>query len=290
MNELITDNKLIASAALILISWLITWLSVRHIHNLPLGDDDRSRRWGNTIKNAASLLVVIGLIIIWLSELRFVALSIATFVVALVIATREFIQCVLGSFYLASTRAFSVGDWIKVGPHYGEVVSSDWLTTTLLEVDMESMSYAYTGKTLTIPNNQFVSASFQNLNFMRRYIAHSVVIVREADLVDLVQFKDLMLEKAREYCASFDDVAQRYHDLIQKRMGVDMIGSGPSVRLGTSNLGKNTLVVSYFCPTHEAVVIEQKLIADFMQAWYAELASQKTEETLREQRALDALC
>lgn len=152
MNELIIENKLIASFLLIVIAIIIRWLAVRHLQQLPSDESDLPRRWMNGTRNAVTTLVVIGLIVIWLSELRFVALSIATFTVALIIATREFIQCFLGALYQASTRAFSIGDWIKVGSNYGEVVSSDWLTTELLEIDMESMSYGYTGKTLVIPN------------------------------------------------------------------------------------------------------------------------------------------
>ena len=181
MNELISGNKLAASLALIIISWAIRWIIVRHLSNRPSGDDDLPKRWINTAKNTINLVIMIGLIIIWLSELRFMALSIAAFAVALVVATREFIQCFLGSVYQASNRTFSVGDWIRIGNHYGEVVRSDWLSTTLLEIDLDSMTYGYTGKTLVIPNNQLVTNTVQNLNFMRRYVSHSFSITREAE-------------------------------------------------------------------------------------------------------------
>lgn len=281
MNELITENKLIVSGLLIVVALVVRWFLILNFSKLPRDEQDLPKRWSNTTKNIINLLIGIGLIIIWLSELRFVALSIATFVVALVIATRELIQCFIGSLYQISTRTFSIGDWVKIGNHYGEVVSSDWLNTRILEIDMENASYDYTGKTLVFPNNQFITAPIQNLNFMRRYIAHTIVIVRDSEQIDLFAFKPIMLKKAQEYCESFSEVAQRYSGLIEKRLGISLIGPGASVRVTTTNIGKNQMSITVFCPTQEAVNIEQKLMADFMVYWYKEIERVKLEKEER---------
>ena len=279
LTHLISDNKLIASVLLIAFLLVIRWLLMRLIRRKPVLDDESPRRWANTVTNITTFFIVVGLIIIWLSEIRLVALSIAAFAVAIVIATREFIQCLIGSLYLTSTRTFSVGDWIKVGTHYGEVVQSDWLSTTLLEIDIETGSYEYTGKTLVIPNSQFAGNTIHNLNFMRRYVAHTFSIVRDADNVNVVEAKDLILEKAKEYCSAFSGVAERYNNLIEKRLGIALNHNDPSVRVSTTNLGKNEFTISIFCPTKEAVTIEQKLTTDFMDYWYAALKqAKKTKE------------
>ena len=271
MDELIMEYKLIASFLMIAAALVVRWLVIRYLLKMPTDEQDLPKRWTNSVKNASNLLIAIGLIVIWLSELRFVALSIATFVVALVIATREFIQCILGSIYQASTRMFSIGDWIKIGGNYGEVVRSDWLSTTLLEIDIESKSYGYTGRSLLIPNNQFVTVNFQNLNFMKRYVSHSFSIVREAESINVFQFREMILEKVKEYCSPFEEVAQRYNVLIEKRLGIVLAGPAASVRIVTTDLGKNEFVVTLFCPTQEAVGIEQRLTEDFMGAWYREV-------------------
>lgn len=278
MNELVVEYKLIASLLMIVVALLVRWLVVRYLLKMPADEQELPKRWINSVKNASNFIIAIGLIVIWLSELRFVALSIATFVVALVIATREFIQCVLGSIYQTSTRMFAIGDWIKVGPNYGEVVRSDWLSTTLLEIDIESKSYGYTGRSLLIPNNQFVVANFQNLNFMRRYVSHSFSIIRDADAINVFQFREMILEKVKEYCSPFEEVAQRYNVLIEKRLGITLAGPAASVRIITTNLGKNEFAVTLFCPTQEAVGIEQRLIEDFMGAWYRELSRLEQEK------------
>lgn len=287
MNEIITENKLIVSILLIIMAIAIRWIAVKHLRNMPSGEDELPRRWINGIRNGLTTLVAVGLIIIWLSELKFVALSIATFTVALIIATREFIQCFIGTIYLTSTRAFAIGDWIKVGSHCGKVVSSDWLTTKLLEIDLESMSYAYTGKTIVIPNNQLISSPVYNLNFMRHYVIHSFSIIRDAEPVNVYQAKEFILAKAKVYCEPHEELAKKYEKLLEKRLGVELPGPEASVRVTTTSLGKNQFTVSIFCATKEAATIEQKLTEDFMSYWYAEIAHLKANQNQQEQSTLE---
>ena len=106
---------------------------------------------------------------------------------------------------------------------------------------------------------------------MRRYVSHSFALVREADAINVYRAKAFILEKAMVYCEPFKAVAERYSHLIEKRLGVSLVGPEASVRITTTELGKNQFTVSIFCPTQEAVSIEQKLTEDFMNFWYCEL-------------------
>ncbi len=268
MYDVLIEHKLLASLVFVGLVSLLRWLLLRHLKRLPDDEEASPQRWINSVKNLSNLLIALGLMIIWLTELRYVALSIAAFAVAFVVATREFIQCFLGSIYQASARLFVVGDWIKIGTVSGQVVRSDWLCTTLLEMDMDTLSYGYTGKSVVVPNNQFVIEPVQNLNFMRHYVAHSFAITRLASEGDLFAAKDHLLQQAKACCEPFKEVAKRYSVLIEKRLGVNTVGPGASVRIGTTNIGHNVMTVTIFCPTGEAVNIEQELIRDFMTYWY----------------------
>lgn len=269
MKDIVNDNQWIISIAFVCTCLVLRWLSVRFVKRVVKDEENQHRRWTNTITNITSLVIIVGLVIIWLSELRFVALSIAAFAVALVVATREQIQCFLGALYIASSRAFSIGDWIKVGEHYGEVVRSDWLTTTLLEVDVEGMSYSYTGRSLVIPNYKFSTGVIQNLNFMRRYVAHSFSIVREADAISVRDARLYLEDLVREYCSPFKEVADRYSTLIEKRLGIALSVSDLKVRVATNETARNVFVVTIFCPTQEATRIEEEITEDFLDYWYS---------------------
>ncbi|ARD46764.1 mechanosensitive ion channel family protein [Colwellia sp. PAMC 21821] len=219
----------------------------------------------NMVNNIFTLLVIILIFNIWSSEIQKFAFSIAAFIVAIVLATREFIQCFIGFIYILSSRPFRIGDWIQVGKYYGEVHSSDWAKLTLLEVNKHD--YQYTGKTLYVPNSQLITSVIKNLNFLKRYAMHHFTIVRD-DSVNPFVFIDTLHEKANLYCIEFKEVAMRYNQLIENRLDIKIAGPEPHIQISTSELGDTQVVFSIFCPTEKALGIEQKLTADFMALWF----------------------
>ena len=63
-------------------------------------------------------------------------------------------------------------------------------------------------------------------------------------------------------------MATRYNSLIEKRLDIKISGPEPRVRITTTPEGYNIFTVSLFCPTEDAVGIEQKVTEDFMRFWY----------------------
>lgn len=216
----------------------------------------------NNIFNFALLVVIFN---IWSVEIQKFAFSIAAFVVAIVLATREFIQCFIGFIYVISNRPFRIGDWIQVGEHYGEVNSIDWANLTLLEVNIDD--YQFTGKTLYIPNSQLITRTIKNLNFLKRYAVHHFTITRDGS-VNPFEFIDALREKANSYCADFRDVAIRYNHVIENRLDINIAGPKPHIQVATTNLGDTEVIFTIFCPTDRAMEIENRLTADFMQFWF----------------------
>ncbi len=136
-------------------------------------DGEARRIFINSIRNGSHVLIAILLITIWMPELHNFALSIAAFLAALILVTREFLQCLTGSLYHLSTKPFSVGDWVQVGSFSGEVVAIHILSTRLYELDIAHGHYGFTGKTLIVPNSLLVTGVVKNLNFTRRFAYHS---------------------------------------------------------------------------------------------------------------------
>lgn len=219
----------------------------------------------NNIRNAINLILLVFLMLLWSNELQRFALSIAAFVVAIVIATKEIIQCFIGFIYLSTSAPFRIGDWIEVNETCGEVSAVDWAKVTLLEVDTKN--YAYTGKTIYLPNSLLMLQSIRNMNFMRRYVNHSFTIVREDKGIMPIDLIHSLKQKADDYCSGFKDVAERYNALIENRLDVKIAGPEPSVKVSTTDLGKIKISFSIFCPTEDAIDIEQKLTSDFFTLW-----------------------
>ncbi len=264
MLEFVTDKKTL-TLLIIIIGMLIKTLLVRYLKKRPYGADKDSRLLVNTIRNVINLCVVILIFVLWATELQHFAFSIAAFVVAIVLATREVIQCFIGFIYLSSTKPFRIGDWIETGKYTGEVTSTDWMQISLLEVSTDG--YSYTGKTVFIPNSQLITQPIKNLNFMRRYLNHSFSIINNLAGFNPFLLAKPMMEKAELYCDPFNDVAERYNILIENRLDIHISGPAPEIKFSTTELGKSKATISIFCPTEQASKIEQKLMNDYFNQW-----------------------
>lgn len=265
ISSLITEYKLWSSIALLVLVIVIREFIIKSIHKRAKRKGTDRRSTISTIRNLTNFLAFIAIFILWSDDIKDFALSIAAFTVAIILATREYVQCLLGFVYLSSTRTFSVGDWIEIDGAYGEVANRDWLKVTLLEVDHQT--YSYTGKTLSIPNNRFVTQAVKNLNYLRRYASHTFSITVEP-IKSVLPVKSYLLKRAEEYCAPFNDVATRYSFLIEKRLDVSIAGPEPDIQIQTNDLAHVVIAITIFCPTELAVEIEQKLFADFMAVWH----------------------
>ncbi len=278
--QLIAEHKLLSTIAFLILIYAFKLNLVKFIRMRSKEKGQDRRYLINIIRNFINLTVVVCLFIYWSEELQKFALSVAAFVVAIVIATREFIQCIIGFIYIAAARPFQIGDWIQVGSYSGEVTETDWAKLTLLEVDVQT--YSHTGKTLYLPNNMLISTTIKNLNFMKRYATHTFTITRDQS-VNLFAFREELLERATEHCQGFYDVANRYNMLIEKRLDVTISGPAPSISISTSDLGRNVTIVTIFCPSEQALELEQKITEDFMELWYIE----KAKTTTKKDKALD---
>jgi small-conductance mechanosensitive channel len=262
--DTLMTNKIILTISLILFVMLSKFLLVKLINKK---EKQNKRLKINMLGNAVTVFIFIGVFNIWAVEFQKFAISIAAFTVAIVIATREFIQCFIGFVYITSSRPFRIGDWIQVGEDYGEVHSTDWAKLTLLEVDIDA--YEYTGKTLYLPNSKLITSSIKNLNFLKRYAMHHFTITRDATVNPFI-FLDELYVKAYEYCADFNDVAIRYNQIIESRLDVNIAGPDPKIQVATSEIGDTQVLFTIFCPTDRAMAIEQSITADFMAFWFKE--------------------
>ena len=267
LTDLFINNKLVITSIFIIIIIIVKYSIVKIIKRKSKED---KRTQINMVNNIFTILMIITIFNIWAEEIQKFAFSIAAFIVAIVLATREFIQCFIGFIYLLSSRPFRIGDWVQVGNYCGEVHSTDWAKLTLLEVDKDD--YQYTGKTLYLPNSQLITSVIKNLNFLKRYAMHHFTIVRD-DSVNPFEFLDKLNEKARLYCDDFNDVAIRYNQLIESRLDISISGPEPHIQVATSDIGDTQVFFTIFCPTEKAMEIEQKLTSDFMKLWFEQKAN-----------------
>ncbi|GAB4182616.1 MAG: mechanosensitive ion channel family protein [Wenzhouxiangellaceae bacterium] len=212
------------------------------------------------VRNLQVSAIVIGLIAIWSVELRTMALSLAAFAVAIVIALKEVLLCIIGSLVMRSgKRSFRIGDWIQVGHHRGEVLDHNLLSTTLQEVQAAGNRH-YTGKTLVIPNIIFLSQPVVNLNFSKWFVFQTFKL----PLKHVTHWRAAVAaveQRIEELTEPFIDRARVYNEAIEKRAGVDLPEADPQVAVQAAEDGDIWIKVTLFCPRQMVTELNRELIA-----------------------------
>lgn len=266
----VITNKVVISIFVVILLQFISHKIINYIRKDNDILNETHRLWISRTKNITVMIMTLLLLNLWWIELEKFALSIAAVAVAIVIASKELILCLSGSILRATSNAFNIGDWIKAGDDYGEVIEHNVLSTVVQEIDFTNNNYNYTGKSVTIPNSKFLTETVKNMNFMRRYVYHTFTITTD-NSINVFALRAYIFEKMNEYTHEFLQVGRRYNNVIEKKLGVHLPGEEPYIRITTSALGHLHFTIIIFCPTEQAVSLEQRITADFMAYYYEHL-------------------
>lgn len=162
-----------ASAAVLLVAASIRVFGGRYIRRQRWASQDESRGWLVRLRTATLLFVVVALVVVWANELRAAALTFLALGVAFVIATKELIMSISGSFVRAVSGSFTIGDRVRIGDVRGVVIDHSMLATTLLEI---GPSHVRTGRVITVPNSVFLSSPVANESRGHKYVLHSFTV------------------------------------------------------------------------------------------------------------------
>lgn len=266
MIEQITAHRLSLTVAIVVCGLVLRSLITRRIRRSKdiLTADERQHI--STVHYATVGAILITILVLWLPQIQHFMLSITAIAVALVIATKELLLCLLGAMLLRTSKAFSIGDWISVDKQFGEVIGCDFLTTTMQEI--ESHTYTYTGRTITLPNSLFLANSVINQNFLRRYQFHVFSITIDPNAFPM-EAERLLLDRIALLTEPFMETALRYNAMLEKRTGIDIPDAQPSIEFSTNDTARIVTTISIFCPTDSIVELEKSLVKEFFE-WYRE--------------------
>lgn len=255
--------RLLVSTALLIIAILaLRAISSRFIRRHVTAPELRSK-WLVQSRNALILLFLLGLVLVWAEELRTLALSVVAIAVALVVATKELILCLIGSIIKTSTSAFDIGDRIQIKEYRGDVIDHNPLTTTLLEVGPGKASHQLTGRVLTIPNAMFVSDALINETPNARYMFHVITIPFRRDH-NWQGAREVMVQVAKRETESYYDEARRYLVRFSAQRGLEPPSVEPRITLQVPAPEEVHLVMRLPVPTSRRLAIEQAIISEVM--------------------------
>ncbi len=250
---------LIIGARMLLVRW------ITHQEKMPA---DQRRRWLVNSRNALIFVLVAGLVLIWVNELRTLAVSLLAIAVAFVIATKELILCLSGALLRRVTDAYDLGDRIEIAGMRGEVIDITYLGTTLREIGPGRGGQQYTGRSVIVPHSLMLNNSVVNESFTGVYQVHLFTIPWKMD-EDWQRAEHLLLEAAREESAPVLERARAHMKRLENQQGIEPPSLDPRVVLEISEPGRINFHVRVPVPSDRLSRIEQAILRRFLSAFQA---------------------
>jgi small-conductance mechanosensitive channel len=268
-SELLS-SKLAASIAIVAFAVAMQMVLRRSVLRY-MSRADLRLRWMVGLRNAVVLVAFVALASIWMDELRAFATAVVAFAVAFVIATKEFILCINGSFLRATTNAYAIGDRISIDGRRGDVIDLTLFSTTLLEVGPGENYHLRTGRTVVIPNSQLLVSAVVNESSMKPYVLHVFSVPVDGDWQRAEQ---ILLEAAQEETAPFLTDAKERMKRLETTHSLDGLPTQPRVHVQIPEAGKISLLVRTPTPIGRQGAIEQAILRKYLRRIAAESSAQ----------------
>ncbi|MGZ9097850.1 MAG: mechanosensitive ion channel family protein [Micavibrio sp.] len=222
------------------------------------------RRWINRIKNSIIVVMLICLTMIWAPQLQTFALSLTAFTVALVIATKEMILCLTGSLFRVSTQPYKIGDWVSIDGITGEVMDINAFTTRLEEIDVAGKSFAFTGKSIFLPNSKLFTAIVENQSFIKSFVFQDFSVAVQSNGLNPVELAATLKEVTEKHTAASKEDASKFARRVSRKAGIDIPEAEPSFGFRTTELGHYVFTGRIFVPTRAAAEIATLISQEFL--------------------------
>ncbi len=224
---------------------------------------DKRKRRAIHIRNLMIFIFITGVIFIWSKELHALALSFVALAFAIVLAFKEVISSANWEIFRATTDAYSVGDYIEINGMRGVVLDHNFLSTTIQELGPGKRSNQISGRSITIPNNIFLTAPLINESYMRDYVLHTLTIPMSID-DDIERAEEILLEAANEECEGYLESARRHFDSLRYKLNIGLSSVEPRVTIEMYEPNRVNLILRFPTPFAKKWVREQHILKRFL--------------------------
>jgi hypothetical protein len=223
------------------------------------------------IRRASWFLLLFGSLFIWGPKFQGLAVSLLAFAVAIVLAFKELILCVLGAMLKTSARSFTIGDRIEINDLRGDVFDQTLLTTTLLEVGPGKATHQHTGRKIVIPNSLFLNTPVMNDSAAHEFVLHVFTVsMRPTD--PWREARTHLLRAATEECAGFIAEARSHMEKLGVKEGIPSLSVEPRITIRLPEPDRIDLVVRIPAPIRKRGRLEQAILNRYFNATGPELS------------------
>jgi len=218
------------------------------------------------IRNLMIFIFVIGAIFIWSKEIHALALSFVALAFAIVFSFKEVISSANWEIFRATTNAYTVGDYIEINGMRGVVLDHNFLSTTIQELGPGKNSNQFSGRSVTIPNNTFLTSPLINESYMKEYVLHTLTVPMTAD-DDWEKAEEILLEAANDECEDYLENARRHFDSLRYKLNIGLSAVEPRVAIEMPEPNKLNLVLRFPTPFARKWTKEQAILKKFLRKY-----------------------
>ncbi|MBI4519915.1 MAG: mechanosensitive ion channel family protein [Gemmatimonadetes bacterium] len=259
-----TIVKVVSSLVVLTVVFVSRTLLARAVSR-RVSNRELRRRWLASIRNSLFILLVLALISIWADTIQTFAVSILAFAVALVIATKELLMCVLGSIVRVVGDSYSVGDRVEIGGHRGDVIDHNLLTTTLLEVGPEAPAQQHSGRVITLPNSVLLTGPVTKEASSLPYLIHTFVVPSRVD-GQWQERRRLLLEAAVLECSPFLEQVRHHWKNLADMHDLTETSPAPHVAARLADADRIEFVLRIPAPVGRQAELQEAIVGRFLEA------------------------
>lgn len=203
----VMQGKLLVTAIVLILIWLLRRLVTRSISRTQLNPITKYN-WNKTSTYIIYLGGTIGIGFIWANHFESFATFLGLLSAGLAIAFKDPIVNVAGWYYIVFQKPFKVGDRIQVGNDKGDVIDTNWLQFTIIEIGNWVNDEQSTGRIIHIPNSKVFSTPLANYNAGIDHIWNEMDVLLTFES-DWKRGKQLFLEILLKYAPKVSDKVQQ---------------------------------------------------------------------------------
>ena len=248
------------------------WLYA-HLKSHPNWDLEHKRRALVVSRNVSLIVILLGLLMVWGSQIQTFALSMVALAAATVVATKELIMCLSGSLLRFVTRQYSVGDYIEIAHMRGRVVDINLFNTLMMQIVDNPLIGHLSGRTVSFTNSLLLSQTVHRDHILGQYVVHTfeIPVPIHLDSDAIVPKLHAVLD---QWCAPYTPEIIQYFEAVQ----VQQLFFTPAARTRINRVPHDDktykLVIRFAAPITQRLDIQQAVLDEFIRLQYQLLSEQ----------------
>ena len=238
-----------------------------HFRSHPDLSIEAKRRSVVVSRNMTLILVLLGLAMIWATQIQTVALSMFAVAAAIVVATKELIMCLSGSILRSVTQQYSVGDYIEINGLRGRVVDINLLNTLMMQIGPHPLVGQLSGDTVSFPNSLLLNHQVRRDNILGDYVIHTleipVPIHLDSDTI-MLRLKTVL----EPLCEPYVESISKYLETVQVKKLFITPAAEPRVTRVPHDDKVYKIIVRFASPVHKRVEFQQAVLDEFLRVQY----------------------